>query len=152
MTETIILTEIEFMLIWEIFNKTTNQIFHCTKREKAELNGKLNLQIRKGKGIAVGFACHTYEHMQHYTLFISWFCLIWKMTLEIRNKMEKNWKLFERTICWMLSIPVAVSLVLKMEESRSWSCSILLGISPNPGMSLAYNIDWKPAHCVDILK
>ena len=48
----------------------------------------------------------------------------------------------------MLSIPVEVSLVLKMEESRSWSCSILLGISPNPGMSLAYNID---AHCVEIL-
>ena len=52
----------------------------------------------------------------------------------------------------MLSIPVAVSLVLKMEEkSRSRSCSILLGISPNPGMSLAFNIDWKPAHCVEIL-
>ena len=52
----------------------------------------------------------------------------------------------------MLTIPVAVSLVLKMEEkSRSLSCSILLGISPNPGISPAYNIDWKPAHCVEIL-
>ena len=37
-----------------------------------------------------------------------------------KEKMEKNLKLFARIICRMLSIPVAVSLVLKMEEkSRS---------------------------------
>ena len=84
------------MLIWEIFNKTINQIFHCTRREKAELNGKLNLQIRKVKGIAVGFACHTYEHMQHYTLFISWFCLIEKMTWEVRKKNKEELKIVRK--------------------------------------------------------
>jgi len=52
---------------------------------------------RKVKGIAVGFACRTYEHMQHYTLFISWFCLIEKNDFG-RKKMKKNLKLFGRTI------------------------------------------------------
>ena len=50
--------------------------FSFYMKRKAELNEKLDLQIRKVTGIAVGFACHTYEHMQHYTLFISWFCLL----------------------------------------------------------------------------
>ena len=65
-------------------------------KRKVELNGKLNLQIRKVKGIAVGFACHTFEHMQHYTLFISWFCLIEKMTWEVRKKNKEELKIVRK--------------------------------------------------------
>ena len=51
---------------------------------------------RKVKGIAVGFACRTYEHMQHYTLFISWFCLGEKNDLGSKKENEEELKIVRK--------------------------------------------------------
>ena len=66
-----------------------------TKR-KSETEWKVNLKIRKVKGIAVVFACHTYEHMQKYTLFISWFCLREKNNLGDKKENEEELKIVRK--------------------------------------------------------